>query len=155
MKSIHLRNVPGDPETYDHISMIDHMANWIKPESYLEIGVRDGKSLNVVSKHAKLCYAVDMNFLHKDFDSNVITYEMLSDDPELAEMGYMETACIATINLPDEDLEADEVIIKDYSENEGIYDCMLEAGHIAPASRYVKSGFITAPVSKLLLTEKS
>jgi len=84
-----------------------------------------------------------------------LSYNELSDDPELAEMGYMETACIATINLPDEDLETDEVIIKNYSECEGLYDCMLAANHIGPASRYVKSGFITAPVSKLLLTEKS
>jgi hypothetical protein len=84
-----------------------------------------------------------------------VEYLMLSDEPELAEMGYMESACVATLNLPDEDLEADEVIIKDYSENQGIYDCMLKAGHIGPASRYVKSGFITAPVCKLLLTQKS
>jgi hypothetical protein len=68
MNPIYLRNTPGHPETYDHISMIDHLASWIKPESYLEIGVRDGRSLNVVSKYSKECHAVDLQFLHKNFN---------------------------------------------------------------------------------------
>jgi hypothetical protein len=80
MNPIYLRNTPGHPETYDHISMIDHLASWIKPESYLEIGVRDGRSLNVVSKYSKECHAVDLQFLHKNFNNNVILYEMSSDD---------------------------------------------------------------------------
>ena len=81
-----------------------------------------------------------------------VQYEMLSEDEPFKSMGVIEVACIATLNLPEEDLEPDEVIIKDYSENEGIYDCMLKAGHIGPALRYVNSGFIKAPVCKLLLT---
>lgn len=64
--------------------------------------------------------------------------------------GHPEPACTATINLPDEHLAQDEVIIKDYSENEGLYQCMLEAGVIGPELRRVSSGFITAPVCKLL-----
>lgn len=35
------------------------------------------------------------------------------------EDGYPESVCIATINLPDEHIEDDEVIIKNYSETEG------------------------------------
>lgn len=62
-----------------------------------------------------------------------------------------EPECTATINLPDEQIEDDEVIIKDYSENEGLYDMMLQAGHIGPAIRYVQSGWISAPVCKLLI----
>ena len=83
-----------------------------------------------------------------------LSYNELSDDPKLAAMDYMEPACTATINLPDEDLEADEVIIKDYSENQGIYDCMLKANHIGPALRYVQTGFVKAPVCKLLLQKQ-
>lgn len=84
-----------------------------------------------------------------------LQYEMLSEDEPWKSQGYMEPACTATINLPDEDLEADEVIIKDYSENQGLYDCMFRAGHVGPIIRHVKSGFIQAPVCKLLLTDKS
>jgi len=65
--------------------------------------------------------------------------------------GWEESETVATINLPDEDIAPDEVIIKDYSENEGIYDMMLAAGHIGPELRRVYSGFISAPVCKLLL----
>jgi len=86
------------------------------------------------------------------YNNGRIALEYLIIDED---MQMLVRACIATINLPDEDLETDEVIIKNYSECEGLYDCMLAANHIGPASRYVKSGFITAPVSKLLLTEKS
>lgn len=108
-----------------------------------------------------------MSWIHDNFSKFVpkirhysngrlaVEYEMFAEDEPFKSMGMMEPACIATLNLPDEDLEADEVIIKDYSENQGIYDCMLKAGHIGSASRYVRSGFITAPVCKLLLTEKS
>jgi predicted O-methyltransferase YrrM len=135
MKLIHLRNVPGDPETYDHISMIDHMANWIKPESYLEIGVRDGKSLNVVSKHAKLCYAVDMNFLHKDFDSNVITYEMLSDD---------------FFNVLDKNVKFDFVFIDGSHEKEQVYKDFINV-----SERVIDEGFIlfhdTSPCNEMML----
>lgn len=80
MIPIYLRNVPGEPETYNHISMLEHLAFWIKPQSYLEIGVRDGKSLNVVAKYSKKCHAVDLQFLHKNFQENIILYEMSSDD---------------------------------------------------------------------------
>lgn len=80
-----------------------------------------------------------------------VEYEMLSEDEPFKSMGVKESACVATLNLPNEDLEDDEVIIKDYSENEGIYGCMLRAGHIGPELRRVRSGWITAPVCKLLL----
>lgn len=63
-----------------------------------------------------------------------------------------ETIATCTINLPDEVLNSNEVIIKDYSENEGMYDTLLKAGIIAPEKRRVASGYITAPVCDLLVT---
>lgn len=66
--------------------------------------------------------------------------------------GWMESECVATVNLPDVHIEHDEVCIKDYSENEGIYECMVAAGHISPATRYTSSGFVDRiPICKLLL----
>jgi hypothetical protein len=53
--------------------------------------------------------------------------------------------------MPDVKLAPDEVIIKNYSENEGMYEAMLEAGYISPALRTVESGFIEVPVVKLLI----
>lgn len=80
-----------------------------------------------------------------------IQYEMLVEKEPYKSRGWMEPACTATVNLPDEDLEADEVIIKSYSENQGLYEEMLKAGHIGPELRRVRCGHMTAPVCKLLL----
>lgn len=58
-----------------------------------------------------------------------------------------------TINLPDTELEdSDDIIVKDYSENEGIYVSLRSAGIISEPYKYVKSGFVTnIPVCKLLV----
>lgn len=60
----------------------------------------------------------------------------------------------ATINLPDEPLEPDEVIIKDYSENEGMLNALVGAKIISDPIRTCKSGFITGYICKLLLFGK-
>lgn len=57
----------------------------------------------------------------------------------------------ATINLPDVKLQENEVIIKDYSENEGMYNALTSAGIISEQKRAVASGFIIAPVCDLLI----
>lgn len=51
-----------------------------------------------------------------------------------------EPIATATVNL--ESLAPDEIAIKDYSENEGIYDAMLANDVITPAHRYESSGWI-------------
>lgn len=48
-----------------------------------------------------------------------------------------------------EGLEPQEMAIKDYSENEGIYDALLEAGVIQPYHRTIDSGFAKLKVVKL------
>ncbi len=57
---------------------------------------------------------------------------------------------VATINVPDVYLEKDEVIIKDYSENEGMLDTLVSHGIVEPTGRRVKSGFIECEVCKLV-----
>jgi hypothetical protein len=42
MIDIYLRNQPPPIETFDHISFISFLADWIRPEHYLELGVRSG-----------------------------------------------------------------------------------------------------------------
>ena len=56
----------------------------------------------------------------------------------------------ATINIPHIPLEADEVIIKDYSENEGMLSALIEAGIVGEPLYYVPTGFVECPVCKLL-----
>lgn len=58
---------------------------------------------------------------------------------------------VATINIPEENLKENEVIIKDYSENAGMYNALLDAGIISEQKRAVASGYIIAPVCDLLI----
>lgn len=51
-----------------------------------------------------------------------------------------EPIATATVNIPEAKLADDEVIIKDYSENDGIYDCLLLAGVIDGVHRFVQAG---------------
>jgi hypothetical protein len=57
----------------------------------------------------------------------------------------------ATINLINQPLEANEVIIKDYSENEGMYNTLLKAGVIGEVKRRVPSGWVEGLVCDYLL----
>lgn len=57
----------------------------------------------------------------------------------------------ATVNVPEIPLAADEVLIKDYSENAGILAVLVQAGIVAPPARVVPVGFVTAAVCRLLI----
>jgi hypothetical protein len=84
------------------------------------------------------CYIVFTKY--RDNDRTAILLKDTSDSGPVA---------TATINLPDVKLEEDEVIIKDYSENEGMVKCLIEAGVISSVVAYVKTGFVTVPICKL------
>lgn len=47
---------------------------------------------------------------------------------------------VASVNLPG--LKITEIAIKDYSENEGMYQTLLDANVITPAHRFAQSGWI-------------
>lgn len=56
---------------------------------------------------------------------------------------------IATINAPERPLEDDEVIIKDYSENEGVYKWLLERNIISPEIGTHQVAFNRVPICVL------
>ena len=84
MKQIHLRNTPedynGSLETYPHYEIIQHLASWIKPINYLEIGVRHGTVYHMVNQYCEKCYLVDIKFLDIHYTENSIKFEMSSDN---------------------------------------------------------------------------
>jgi hypothetical protein len=53
----------------------------------------------------------------------------------------------STVNLPG--LERDEVAIKNYSENEGMLDFLVDNGIVHSPHRSERSGFVTVPVCKI------
>ena len=62
-----------------------------------------------------------------------------------------EPVLIATVNIPTEELKDDEVIIKNYSENEGVLDVLVRAGVVSEPIRTIETGHVTVPVVKLLI----
>jgi len=56
----------------------------------------------------------------------------------------------ASVNLPNQDLEPDEVAIKDYSEGEGMLNDLVEAGIVEDTGKAVGSGYVMIPIARLL-----
>lgn len=56
-----------------------------------------------------------------------------------------------SVNLPHEELAADELALKDYSENEGTLRALLSIGAVAEPHRLLQSGHVAFPVCRLLL----
>jgi len=67
----------------------------------------------------------------------------------LNEVDTDERVAVATVNVPNEPLADDEVVIKDYSENEGMLHTLIMAKIITVPERYTKTGMM--PVCKLRL----
>jgi len=66
------------------------------------------------------------------------------------ENGYPEPVARATINLPECDLAENEVIIKDYSENHGMLDALVDAGIVYPPERHALLDYNPAPICRLV-----
>lgn len=52
----------------------------------------------------------------------------------------------ASVNLPDEPMDSDEIAIKDYAENEGMLDALIKAGIVTKPKRMVASGHVIIPI---------
>lgn len=62
-----------------------------------------------------------------------------------------EPIATATVNIPEATLKDDEVLIKDYSENKGMLQTLINAGIVLPTGQTVKSGFVEVHVCKILI----
>jgi hypothetical protein len=56
----------------------------------------------------------------------------------------------ATTNVPEVELAENEIIIKNYSENEGVLEFLQENGIVGEVKRTIGVGFVSAPVVELL-----
>lgn len=63
---------------------------------------------------------------------------------------------VATVNVDEIDIDpTNEVIIKNYSENAGMTQSLIDAGIINPPHRFEKMGFVTFEVAKMTHTGKT
>ena len=58
--------------------------------------------------------------------------------------------CKCTVNIPDVKLEDDEVLIKDYSENEGVLGDLINAKVISSSIEQIPTGHVYVHKCKLL-----
>ena len=81
-KPIYLRNVPPPHETFDHASMIEYIGKWIKPDVYMEMGIRASPAWEKMAQIATKCIGID-KILHRPYTDalpdNVELYEMTTD----------------------------------------------------------------------------
>jgi len=67
----------------------------------------------------------------------------------LTEVDTGEPFATATVNLPEINLAQNEIAIKNYSENEGILQVLIDAGVIGKPKYEIQSGFVSIPVCEL------
>ena len=82
----------------------------------------------------------DCKVLVKQYDNNGRIVLQLVDSETSAPIAT------ATVNMPDEYLAETEVLIKDYSENEGMLAALVEAGIVTDTGQKVNSGFVQIPI---------
>lgn len=109
---IYLRNVPPPAETFNHVGFFSFFFSFLKPESYLELGVRDGANFIEVSKYCKTAIAVDV--VGHQFNSSLILSEKFEYHTKTTD-SYFETL--------DKDSQFDCVFIDaDHSHGQSLKD---------------------------------
>jgi len=68
--------------------------------------------------------------------------ELLEEDMTYGLTPY----AVATVNLPDVLLQPNEILIKDYAENEGILQFLIDNNIVVPTKNGVQSGYVWVPV---------
>jgi len=61
-----------------------------------------------------------------------------------------EVICVATINIPEVDVPDGHVLIKNWSENEGVLESLLENGVIEDTGIRIPTGYVEAALCKVL-----
>ena len=75
----------------------------------------------------------------REYDNNRVAIELLDSEDE-------SPFCVASVNIPDFEIEKDMVFIKDYSENEGMLKLLVEENIVYDTGETVSSGFVDVPL---------
>jgi hypothetical protein len=79
----------------------------------------------------------------RSYGNNRLALEILDSEDGIPVM-------VATVNIPEVPLNEDEIIIKDYSENEGVLGFLQQNGLVGEVLREVTTGFVKCQVVKYL-----
>lgn len=101
------------------------------------------KLFNLENPYSKEKVVVTVNV--RKYNNGRSALELLEFDPDY---GYTPYA-VATVNLPDVLLQPNEVLVKDYAENEGILNFLVANNIVTPTQNGVQSGYVWIPVAIL------
>ncbi len=78
------------------------------------------------------------------------TYRNGQTSLQLVDATDGQPVAVASVSVPTLELDENEIVVKDYSENEGMLDFLLENNIVEMRNEYIELGYNTAPVVKLL-----
>ena len=141
---IHLRNVPPPMETFDHPSFLAQMAKWIKPNLYVEFGIRHGTSLEQIAPYCKKIHGVDINPINSELTNQfpqLVFHQMTTDEYVSDIINKMKPSPNIDMIFIDACHESNQVF-KDF---EGIFPFVMEDGFIFLHDTYPYNICMTAP----------
>ena len=77
MKPVHLRTVPPPQETFQHTELFKLIFQFMKPYSYLELGVRWGGNLKELAPYCKQAVGVDFAYSLVNLKINQLIFFLL------------------------------------------------------------------------------
>lgn len=138
MKPIYLRNVPPPLETYDHVTLLHSIAQWLKPERYLELGVRDGRCFSRVAPLSVEAIAVDMSPLQFQLAPNATYKKMTTDE-------YFDTIRGSDIQFDMVFIDADHSFEQSYKDFLNVKDYVIPDGFVFFHDTYPYAESMTSP----------
>jgi hypothetical protein len=138
MKPVHLRNVPPPLETFDHINLLHWIAGWIKPERYLELGVRDGRCFTQVAQYCNQAIAVDCAPIPFQLPYNA-TYEQMYTDE------YFEKIKNSGVQFDMVFIDADHSFEQSYKDFLNVKDYVVDNGFVFFHDTYPCNEELTKP----------
>jgi len=91
------------------------------------------------------CEDIQVTVNIRKYNNGRPAIELLEIDPDYGYTPYM----TASVNIPNVLLQDNEVLIKDYSENEGITNFLAKHNIVTPTNNWVKSGYVDVQVCVL------
>jgi len=138
MQPVYLRNVPPPMETFDHINLLEWFAGWIKPERYLELGVRDGRCFTQVAPYAQTAIAVDCVPLQFQLPSNSVYEQMYTDE-------YFKKIEGLNLQFDMVFIDADHSFEQSYQDFLNVKDMVIDDGFVFFHDTYPFSEEMTKP----------
>lgn len=105
----------------------------------------------MTSQKAVINTVIATGFTFAGFTGDLLLNKYISNNALALSMVSPEEGPIAKCSLNVEGLESDELAIKDYAENEGMLDALVEQGIVQIPHRHVIAGFELIPVVRLVV----